>query len=142
MTSNCGNLGQSVTDLENDIQVKMSLADKSTIQDTDVSVSRKKKRKNKPKKDGNVTTGLQNLVHSAKTDDCPQGLTCDSLVVQVMWMNSILWKRLRGLSCRVLPGKGGNRRNIVGAMYHWLILFTRFKANKSSYGANMSALSQ
>ncbi|VDK23846.1 unnamed protein product [Taenia asiatica] len=54
MTSNAGNLGQSVTELENDVQAKMSLADEPTSQNAGVSVSRKSKRKNKPKKDGGV----------------------------------------------------------------------------------------
>lgn len=84
MTSNAGNLGQSVTELENDVQAKMSLADEPTSQNAGVSVSRKSKRKNKPKKDGKLTNELQNLVDPVNADDCLQGLAFDSLVIQVV----------------------------------------------------------
>ncbi|KAL5971602.1 Methionine aminopeptidase 2 [Taenia solium] len=74
MTSNSGNLGRSVTELGNDVQAKMSLADEPTTQNASVSVSRKNKRKNKPKKDGKLTDELQDLVDPANADDCLQGL--------------------------------------------------------------------
>ncbi|KAL5112953.1 Methionine aminopeptidase 2 [Taenia crassiceps] len=72
MTSNCDNSGQSFTELENDVKVKMSLADEPTARNTGASVSRKNKRKNRPKKDGNLSVKLYNLVDPVIVDDWPQ----------------------------------------------------------------------
>ncbi|EUB63654.1 Methionine aminopeptidase [Echinococcus granulosus] len=60
--TNCGDQGRSITELENDFQTKMGLADELETVNVSVPTSHRKKRRSKPKKDGKLTVGPPSLV--------------------------------------------------------------------------------
>nr|CDS15799.1 methionyl aminopeptidase 2 [Echinococcus granulosus] len=65
--TNCGDQGRSITELENDFQTKMGLADELETVNVSVPTSHRKKRRSKPKKDGGA-----DKPNSAEKAEVPQ----------------------------------------------------------------------
>ncbi|CDS40613.1 methionyl aminopeptidase 2 [Echinococcus multilocularis] len=65
--TNCGDQGRSITELGNDFQTKMGLTDELETVNVSVSTSHRKKRRNKPKKDGGA-----DKPNSAEKAEVPQ----------------------------------------------------------------------